>query len=169
MESFRTFQVPAVHAASVAVDVKHRIWGDGRIRVDEVRTKVLRDAGGWYLVEGIHSGEGARVLYRDMQDLILVSWPNVYLRIAFRKGEGQFRWEDRPYHIASMIDGDIRIDQGGRVVVRGHVTVAGIHLETVAVELLPIVRPLAWGLALRSERVGRDSRFEPPTAVATAP
>jgi hypothetical protein len=146
----------------VAVEVRHGLLGDGRIRVEGVRAKVLRDTGGWYVVEGVHAGEGARVLYRDMQDLIVICWPSVTLRIPFHAGEGAFDWEGRPYHIASMIEGEIRVDQQGRPVVRGHVTPSGIHLDTVGTELLPIIRPVAWGLALRSEHVGRDNRYEPP-------
>ena len=154
--------------SNVPVDVRHRVWGDGRIRVDGVRTKVRRDTGGWYAVEGIHPGDGARVIYREMQDLILISWPEANLRVAFHGGEGRFEWEGRPYHVASMIEGALRIDQEGRRVAEGHVTVAGVHLETVATELLRLIRPLAWGLALRSERIGRDSRFEPATGTAGA-
>ncbi len=151
---------------SVPVDVKHRIWGDGRIRADGVRTKVLRDTGGWYVIEGIHAGETARVLYREMQDLLVICWPETTLRVAFHGGEGRFEWDGRAYHVASMIEGHVRIDHEGRPVARGHVTVAGVHLDSVAAELLPVIRPLAWGLALRSERVGRDSRFEPAMGTA---
>ena len=148
----------------VAVDVRHRVWGDGRIRVDGVRTKVLRDTGGWYVVEGVHAGETARVLYRAMQDLLLICWPDTTLRVAFHRGEGRFERDGRGYRIASMIDGLIRVDQEGRMVAEGHVTVAGVHLETVAPELLPLIRPLAWGLALRSERIGRDNLWVQPVS-----
>lgn len=161
MESFRAFKVIAQRGVGVTVEVKHRLWGDGRIRVEGVRTKVRRDTGGWYVVEGVHPGEAARVLYREMQDLVVISWPGTNLRIPFHQGEGRFEWEERPYRVASMIEGVLRIDQEGRRVADGHVTVSGIHLQTVAPELLPLIRPLAWGLTLRSERVGRDSRFEP--------
>ncbi len=123
---------------------------------------MLRDTGGWCVVNGIHAEETARVLYREMDDLNVVCWPTLILRIQFRGGEGHFEWEGRPYHIATMIEGEIRLDQEGRSAARGHVTPAGIHLGTVAAELLPLIRPLVWGLALRSEHVGRDSRFEPP-------
>jgi hypothetical protein len=161
MESFPTYQVSAGDRGDVSVDVKHRIWLDGRIRVDGARTKVLRDTGGWYVVQGPHVGETARVLYREMQDLAVICWPETVLRIPFRAGEGHFEWEGRPYHISSMIQGDILVDQEGRSVVRGHATAAGMHLETVAAELVPIIRPLAWALAIRSEFVGLDHHFEP--------
>ena len=151
----------------VVVDVRHRVWGDGRIRVDGTRSKVLRDTGGWYEVEGLHPGEAARVLYRDLQDLLLICRSTSTLRVAFRAGEGLFEWEGRAYHISSMIEGEVRIDQEGRSVVRGRATVSGLHLEHVAAELAPIVRPLAWGLTLRSEHMGRDRRFDPQ--VATGP
>jgi len=145
----------------VTVDVKHRIWLDGRIRMDGARTKVLRDTGGWYVVQGPHGGETARVLYRDLQDLAVISWPEKVLRIPFHADEGRFEWEGRPYHISSMTQGEIRIDQEGRSVVRGHLSAAGMHLETVSAELLPIIRPLAWALAIRSESVGLDHRVVP--------
>ncbi len=132
--------------------------------MDGVRTKVLRDTGGWYVVEGIHPGETARVLYREMQDLLLICWPESTLRVAFHGGEGRFEWDGRTYRIASMIEGLLRVDQEGRRVAEGHVTVAGARLETVASELLPVIRPLAWGLALRSERIGRDSRWVEPVS-----
>ncbi len=165
MESFPTYQASLVHWAFVPVEVRHRIWRDGRIRVDGVRSKVLRDTGGWYVVEGPHAGETARVLYRDLQDLVVICWAEATLRVPFHAGEGRFELEGRPYHIANMIEGEIRIDQEGRSVARGHVTAAGVHLESVSVELLPIIRPLAWALALRSEIVGRENRF---ASVATA-
>ncbi len=143
------------------VEVRHRVWGDGRIRVDGIRTKVLRDTGGWYSVEGVHPGEGGRVLYREVQDLLLIDRADGILRVPFHQGEGRFEWQGRSYHISSMIDGLVRIDQEDRTVAKGHVTVVGVHLDSVAAELLVLIRPLVWGLALRSEKVGRDSRFEP--------
>ena len=144
----------------MTVEARHRIWRDGRIRVDGIRSKVLRDTGGWYVVQGPHAGETARVLYRDLQDVAVICWPEQTLRVAFRGGEARFEWDGRTYRIASMIDGEIRVDQDGRPVLQGHVTPAGVHLESVATELLRIVRPLTWVLVLRSEYVGRDSRFQ---------
>lgn len=165
MESFPTYQAFAGPRAIVTVEVKYRVWRDGRIRVDGVRTKVLRDTGGWYVVQGTHARETARVLYRDLQALTVICWAEATLRVPFHAGEGRFEWHGRAYHVANMIKGEIRVDQESRAVVRGHITAAGIHLDSVAAELLPIVRPLAWALALRSEHVGRDRRFEP--AIAT--
>ncbi len=139
----------------MVVDVKHGLLGDGRTRADGVRMRVVRDTGGWYVVRDASSWGDARVLYRDSQDLAVLRWAGAILRIPFHAGQGAFRWEDRTYRIDSMIEGEIRIREGDRLAVRGHVTVTGVHLDSVATELLPIIRPLAWALALRSEAVAK--------------
>ncbi len=144
------------------VVVKHRLRGDGRIWVDAVKTKVLKDAGGWYVVESPLPRETARLLFRDLDDLVLIDREDGVLRVSFRKGEGEFEWDGRRYHVATMVEGDIRIDQEGRPVARGHGTVSGIALDFVATELLPIIRPLAWGLTLKTEEIARVSRIAPP-------
>ncbi len=135
----------------MAVDAKHGLLRDGWIRVEGTRTRVMRDTGGWYVVKDPSPWGDARVLFREAQDLAAIQWRGTILRIPFRKGEGTFRWEERDYRIGTMIEGQLRIEQEGRVVAQGHVTVAGLHLDSVATELLPILRPLAWALVLRSE------------------
>lgn len=110
-----------------------------------------KDTGGWYVVEDASSWGDARVLFRAAQDLGVIQWRSTILKIPFHAGEGTFTWEERSYRIGTMITGEIRIHEGDREVVRGHVTVAGLRLESVATELLPIIRPLAWALLLRSE------------------
>lgn len=163
MESFPTFQALSIPwGAIVTVEVKHRVWGDGRIRVDGVRTKVLRDTGGWYVVEGAEAGESTRVLYRDRQDLVVLRGAETTLRVPFSAGEGAFEWGGRHYHIANMVRGEVRIDQEGRQVVRGRVTDTGLHLESVAAEMGALIRSLAWGLTLRSESLARAARIAPP-------
>lgn len=155
---------------SVVVDIRHGLLGDGRIRVDDQRTKVDRDSGGWYVVRDSSPLGDSRVLFRDVQDLALIQWSATILRVAFHAGEGQFTWEDRVYRIGTMIEGEIRIRQEGRLVARGRVTTAGLHLETVATELIPIIRPLGWALVLRSEAlaaVGRGASV--PSADAAVP
>ncbi len=151
MESLGTFQTADRESGSVVVDAKHGLLRDGWIRVEGRRTRVQREAGGWYVVKDIVPWGDARVLFRAAQDLAVIQWSDVVLRVAFHAGEGAFTWEGRGYHIGTMIEGEIRIDQEGRRVVRGHVTVAGLHLDSVAMELLSIIRPLAWALVLRSE------------------
>lgn len=135
----------------MVVDAKHGLLRDGWIRVDGERARVIRDTGGWYVVKDRSPWGDARVLFRGAQDMAAIQWSTTILRIAFRAGEGRFRWEEREYDIAAMSEGEIRISQEGRPVARGHVTAAGLHLDSVATEILPILRPLVWVLVLRSE------------------
>ncbi len=154
----------------MVVDVKHGLLDDGRIRIDRLRGRVLHDTGGWYVVKDSSSWGDARVLYSDYQDLAVIQWATSILRIPFKEGKGTFVWEERTYRIGSMIEGEIRIDQEGRPVVRGHTTVSGLHLDSVATELLPIIRPLAWALVLRTEAVAGIGRGPAvPTADAAVP
>ncbi len=143
----------------VALEVRHGLLGDGRIRMDRVRTRVLRDTGGWYIVRDESGWGDARVLYRDVQDLAVIQWSGVVLRVPFHGGVAEFVWDGRTYQIGSMIGGAIHIRQEGRLVAEGYVTVAGLRLGSVASELLPIIRPLAWGLTLRSEAIARQDDF----------
>lgn len=142
--------------------VQRRLRGDGRIWVDRVKTKVLRDTGGWYAVLSPSGLEDARVLYRRLQDMLVVEQSGRFLKIAFKDGEGAFSWKERVYRIGSMVLGEIRIDEGSRSVARGVVTRAGIRLSEFEPELVPIVRALSWGLTLRSEEISRDASFRPP-------
>jgi len=141
----------------VEVRVKHRLLGDGRIWVDRVRTKVLRDSGGWYQVLSPTRAEDARVLYRPVQDLVVIEQSGGFLKIPFKDGEASFGWQDRVYRISSMAFGKIRIDEGTRDVAQGVVTTSGIRFHLFRSDLLPIVRALAWGLTLRSEELARDA------------
>ena len=56
----------------------------------------------------------------------------------------------------------MRVRLAVRLVALGHVTVAGLHLDSVEAELAPLLRPLAWILVLRSEALRRTGRYEPP-------
>lgn len=140
----------------VRVDVHHRIRGDGRIRVDGAKTKVLRDTGGWYLVYGPYEWENARVLFHRFQDMALIEQYGRFLRVEFHAGEGTFEWQSRTYHIGTMVDGLLRIDREGHLMAYGRVTISGVRFEEVAMELTSIIRPLAWALTLRSEWIRRD-------------
>ncbi|HYM40523.1 MAG TPA: hypothetical protein VEY12_10375 [Thermoplasmata archaeon] len=146
----------------MALVVKRRIRGDGRIWLDRVKTKVLRATGGWYAVDGASPSEDARVLFRPAQDLLVIEQYGRFLRVPFHAGEATFTWEDRTFHIGSMARGALRIDREGRVVAHGVVTAAGVRFSDVACELLPLIRPLAWALALRGEVIARDARRMPP-------
>lgn len=148
----------------MTVVVKHRIRGDGRIWLDRVKTKVLRDTGGWYAVEAPSHAEDARVLFRPAQDMVVIEQSGQFFRVPFVRGEGVLVWEDRMYRIANMALGEIRIDRDSRPVGRGVVTTTGIRIDLVETELLPIVRALAWGLTLRSEEISRDGFRNPDAA-----
>lgn len=143
------------------VRVKHRLLGDGRIWIDGVRTKVLRDTGGWYQVLSPSRDEDARVLFRPVQDLVVIEQREEFLRVAFKDGEATFRWRDRAYRIGSMSLGKVRIDEGTRDVAHGVVTASGIRLSLYRTDVLPLLRALAWGLTLRSEELARDARRAP--------
>ena len=142
--------------------VKHRLRGDGRIWIDYAKTKVLQDTGGWYAVQSPSGLEDARVLYRPVQDMVVIEQLGQFLRVPFHDGEGTFSWQGRTYRVGSMALGEVRIHEGARPVATGLVTTSGLQLETVEPELLGIVRALAWGLALRSEEIARDSRRVQP-------
>lgn len=137
--------------------------------MDGSRSRVVKDSGGWYVVEDTSWWGNARVLYREFQDLAVIQWAGAVLRIPFHAGEGVFTWEERTYRIGSMVEGELRIRQDERLVAQGHVTVAGLHLDSVATELLPLIRPLAWALVLRSEAVARMGRVPGPPADPGAP
>ncbi len=160
MESLRRFHAAPAGSGGVALVARHGLLKDGRIRIEGVRTRVERDRGGWYVVRDLPPLGDARVLFRDIQDLAVIQWPGTILRVPFHSGEAEFVWEERRYVIGTMIEGEIRIRQDDRVVVRGHATVSGLRLDEVASELLPIIRPLAWALVLRSEFLARNDRFD---------
>ncbi len=148
-------------ARRVEVRVKHRLLGDGRIWVDGVRTRVLRGSGGWYQVLSPSRDEAARVLFRPVQDLVLIEQSGEFLRVEFQEGEATFGWKGRAYRVGSMALGKIRIDEGTRDVAQGVVTPSGIRLTLFREDILPVLRPLAWGLTLRSEELVRDARRVP--------
>ncbi len=141
------------------VVVKHRIRGDGRIWVDRAESAVRKAEDGGYAVDAPDAWDRAWARYDSIGDRILIDLDEESVEVRFHEGQAHFTWKERPYHIASMISGVVHIDQSGRPVVDGQVTVSGVHLKTVEPELLPLIRPLAWGLALRSEAIARQDDF----------
>ena len=129
------------------------------ISVDEVESKVRKDPDGGYAVDAPDVWDRAWVDYDLVHDGISIELDEATSEVAFHEGEARFSWKERPYHIASMVFGEIHIDQDGRPVATGFVTVTGVHLDPVEPELLPLIRPLAWGLALRSEAMARQDDF----------
>lgn len=138
--------------------MKHRIRGDGWIRIDRVKARVLKATGGWYAVADPFGLWDARVLFRPVQDMVVIEQQARFLRIPFRAGEAMFEWDRRRYHVGPMTSGSVHIDQEGRVVARGVVTASGLRLDEVASELALLIRPLAWGLMLRGEDMAQDAR-----------
>ena len=139
------------------VTVKHGLLDGGRIRVDYVETEVRREDAGVYAVDAPDVWDRARMHYDHFEDHFRIELEHETVELSFHHGEADFTWKDRPYHIASLVGGEVRIDQEGRPVATGVVTVSGLHLETVEPELLPLIRPLAWGLALYSEEIRRGA------------
>ncbi len=148
---------PWPRAVRVRVIVKHGLLGGGRIRVDHVETEVRREDVGIYVVDAPDVWDRAKMRYDRFEDHFRVDLEQETVDVAFHQGEARFTWKDRPYHIASLVGGEVRIDQEGRPVATGVVTVSGLDLEPVEPELLPLIRPLAWGLALYSEEVARGT------------
>ncbi len=133
--------------------VKHRLRGDGEIRVDHVETKVTREKDGTYAVDAPDVWDRARMRYHKFEDRFTIELGADTVEVSFHEGEGTFTWKERTYRIGSLVGGQVRIDQAGRPVARGFVTVSGVHLDPVEPELLPLIRALAFGLALYSEEV----------------
>ncbi len=139
------------------VTVKHGLLGGGRIWVDHVETEVRREGAGVYFVDAPDVWDRARMHYDRFEDHFRIEFEQDAVDVSFHQGEANFAWKDRPYHIASLALGETHIDQAGRPVATGFVTVSGLHLDPVEPELLPLIRPLAWGLALYSEEVRRGA------------
>ena len=151
-------------AARVRVTVKHRLRGDGKIWVDRVESAVRRDKDGGYAVGAPDVWDRARMDYDALGDRFVIELDEETIEVPFHEGEARFIWKDRAYHIASMVFGEVHIDQDGRAVATGFVTVTGVRLETVEPELLPLIRPLAWGLALRREALAGQNSYAQASA-----
>ncbi len=143
----------------MAVVVRRGRLRTGVVVVDGDVYRVRRGKGGWYTVCARTPYDDGRVLFDDPQDHATLQRSDGTVEIQFHLEETVFGWQARAHQLASMEWGQITIDQEGRTVARGHVTVSGIHLETVAPELLPIVREPAFALTLHSEFLARDRRM----------
>ena len=130
----------------------------GKVRTKEGVFEVVRDGDGWYVVGGPAAEGSGKVRYDDEGELLEIERPGIAVSIHFR-GELEhttFTFGGRTYAVGTMDFGNISIKEGPRPVVSGHVTVSGARLVTVAPEMLPIERELAFGLALRSSAADDD-------------
>jgi hypothetical protein len=124
----------------------------GKVRTAEGIFEVRRGDDGWYSVAGPNPEASGRVRYDAEQELLEIDHEGTDLSIHFRPEleRTTFELDGRVYDVASMHSGEISIKGGTRLVVRGHATVSGVRLTTVDVDLQPLERELAVGLALRS-------------------
>ncbi len=129
----------------------------GKVRTAEGIVEVRRSPDGTYSVPAPAAGESGRVKYDDEHDMLEIERPGVYVSIHFR-GETEhtrFEFGGHVYEVGTMDFGAISIKEGGRPVVQGHVTVSGVRLLSVAPDLQPIQRELAFGLALHSDAISK--------------
>jgi len=129
----------------------------GKVRTAEGIVEVQRSPDGTYEVPAPADGQPGRVKYDDEHDVLEIERPGVHLSIQFR-GETEhtvFEFGGRTYEVATMDFGAISIKDAGRPAVQGHVTVSGVRLLSVAPDLQPIQRELAFGLALRSDAISK--------------
>src|SRR6266508_120865 len=140
----------------VAVVAKTGILGGGRVRTEEGVYRIRQAADGWYSILGRTPASG-RVRYNGARDILEIERPGVSLSIQFRSEleKTAFELDRTVYDVATMDFGRISIRERGRSVVEGRVTPSGVRLESVAPDLQPIERELAFGLALRSNEYAR--------------
>lgn len=123
----------------------------GRVRTDEGTFEVHPSEVDGYVVEAPTGKEPGLVRYDSEYQVLRIDRPEVTLAISFRPEAEHttFLLNGRSYEVAPMGSGEILFTEEKRPVVRGHLTTSGAHLEFVAREFVPIVRELAFGLALR--------------------
>lgn len=130
----------------------------GKVRTEAGIFEVTRAPDGTYLVGGPAAQGSGKVRYDDHRETLEIQRPGVDVSIQFRPEleRTTFEFGGRTYEVGTMDFGDISIQEGDRPVVRGHETVSGVRLLSVAPELVAIERELAFGLALRGSSVDED-------------
>ena len=130
----------------------------GKVRTKDGVFAVHRGPDGSYAVSGPAGEPAGRVRYDDERETLTIERPGFALSIRFRPELEHTRFElaGHTYEVATMDFGNISIKEDARAVVQGHVTVSGVRLLTVAPELVPVERELAFGLALRSSAADED-------------
>lgn len=121
-----------------------------RVTVDGVTYAVRRERDGWYTVDGPTPAQSGRVRYFQWSDRIALDHPDGALEIRFRIRRTTLHWRGHEYRVGPMIWGIVSIREGTADAIRGRLTFAGVRLDRVEPEFSPIVRELAFGLALRA-------------------
>lgn len=131
----------------------------GKVRTPSGVFEVVREEDSGFTVGGPAAEGPGRVHYDDDRDVLDIQRPGISVSIVFRPEleHTTFDFRGHVYEVGTMDFGDISIREGGRSVVKGHVTISGVRLQSVEPELLPIERELAFGLALRSSSLDEDS------------
>lgn len=130
----------------------------GKVRTKAGIYEARRAPDGWYVVQGPTAEGSGKVRYDEGRGTLEVQRPGVDVSIRFRAEleHTTFEFGGHTYEVGTMDFGDISIREGARPVVRGHETVSGVRLLSVAPELEPIERELAFGLALRGASVDEN-------------
>ena len=130
----------------------------GKVRTKEGIFEVTRAEDAWFSVGGPAAEGPGRVRYDDERETLQIERPGTALSIHFRPEleRTTFTFGGHTYDVATMDFGTISIKEGSRPAVEGHVTVSGVRLLSVAPELLPVERELAFGLALRGAAADED-------------
>ena len=123
----------------------------GKVRTPAGLFDVTRNEDGRYVVPGPAGEPPGLVGYDGDRQLLRIERPGVAVEIRFRPEleRTTFTFNGRQYEFGTMDFGTIRVTEAGRPVVQGYVTISGVRLLSVAPELVPIERELAFGLALR--------------------
>jgi hypothetical protein len=131
----------------------------GKVRTAEGVFEVRAGPDGWFEVGGPGNEGGGKVYYDRDQDRLEIQRPGATVSIAFHSEleHTTFAFRGHTYEIATMDFGNVSIKEAGRPVVQGHETVSGVRLLSVASELVPIERELAFGLAVRGAAVDEDN------------
>jgi len=143
-------KLDGLSSISMVVEARVGIFRGSRVSAEGVQYEVRRLPGSWYEVDApVPSGRG-RVHYSGWRDVIRIERTDAVLEIRFRLRGTSFSWRGRTYRVGSMLWGRVTIDDQGRPVASGVMTLSGVRLEFVSPELEPIARELAFGLALRT-------------------
>ncbi len=144
----------------MAVVAKTGILEGGKVRAEDGVCRARQEVDGWYSIVERTPGDSGRVRYNGARDILEIERLGVRLSIQFRPEleRTSFELDRTVYDVATMDFGRVSIRERGRSVVEGRVTPGGVRLDSVAPELQPIERELAFGLALRSNEIARNFR-----------
>jgi len=143
----------------LVVTVKRGLVRAGRILIDGTNIRVRRDRQGSYVIPAFGSQGLAHVQYFFMRDRLVLKTARGEVEITFGRNLATFEFDARTYQIESMSKGDIIVRERDRIVIEGRVTVSGVRLQKVSTDLEPIQIEFAFGLALRSEDLSRQSHL----------